>query len=226
MDRRSGGQWKCIEPPINPGASWGEVVDKSNDLETPYRGAIHSDSILNLGQLRPNEIQGDESMQKWGGSKHDKRCVSPGNSIRSWTIGRVQTESFVIHNGARCNNIADDLEEAYPEIVDGQMADIILTLLIAFNGSDKNITSRSRSRSSLRPGEFHGKTTKYPDEPELKKQLQGAMRLAGRARMFRHVSVSCAANGATWSIDTNSNIDGFDNGKAWDNWTKIALQAL
>ena len=52
------------------------------------------------------------------------------------------------------------------------------------------------------------------------------MRLASRAKMFRHVSVSCAATGATWKIDTNENIKGYDGGKTWDNWTKIAMQSF
>ena len=112
-----GDQWKFVEPPINPGPCWGEVIDKSEVLETPYRGAILSDSILNLGDLQPNEIQGDEMMQKRGGKKHSKCCATPGKAIRSWTNGRIKMEVFIIHDGAQCHNIANNLEEAFPGIV-------------------------------------------------------------------------------------------------------------
>ncbi len=44
--------------------------------------------------------------------------------------------------------------------------------------------------------------------------------------MFRAVSVSCTASGKTWSIDTNQNLPGCDNGKTWDGFTRMALQAF
>ena len=66
-------------------------------------------------------------------------------------------ESFVIRDGAQCNNIANDLEEAFPGIVAGKMEDLNLAILIAYNGFDKSVSSRGKSRSALRPGEYHGR---------------------------------------------------------------------
>ena len=142
-----GGQWTYTEPPVSPGATRGEAIDKSDVLQTPYRCVIQGDSTHNLGPLKKGEVQGDEEMQERGGRKHCKTCTTPGKSIRSWVIGHSKVESYVIQNGAECDNIADDLEEAYPEINTGQMADANLALVIAFNGYSKNITSQGKSKA-------------------------------------------------------------------------------
>ena len=141
-------------------------------------------------------------------------------------IGHSKVESYVIHDGAQCKQIADDLEQAYPEINHGQMVDCNWALVISFTGFTKNVTSRRKSKGSMRPGEFHGKNNQWPDEPALRSQLEGAMRLASKARMFRTVSVSCSANGQTWSIDTNKALPGYDNGRTLGGFTRIALQAF
>ena len=97
-----GDQWKYVEPPINPGPSWSEVINGSKVLEVPYRSAVSSDSALHLGDLPFREVQGDEMMQKTTGKKHNKNCATPGAAIRSWTKGRFETEAFTIHDGAQC----------------------------------------------------------------------------------------------------------------------------
>ncbi len=38
------GQWTYTEPPVSPGATWGEAIDKSDVLQTPYRCVIQGDS--------------------------------------------------------------------------------------------------------------------------------------------------------------------------------------
>ena len=136
-------------------------------------------------------------------------------------------EAFIIHDGAQCHNTAANLEEAYPDILEGKMQDVNMAIVIAFNGFCKPVSARGKSRGALRPGEQHGKPGhKRDDEPELRRQIRGAMHLASRARMFRHVAVSCVGTGAIWKIDSNENIKNYDEGRNWDGWTKIAMQCF
>ena len=107
------------------------------------------------------------------------------------------------------------------------MLDVNLAVIVAFNGFCKPVSAHGKWRGALRPGEQHGKPgRKRDDEPVLKRQIQGAMYLASRMNMFRHVSVSCAGTGAIWKIDSNENIKNYDEGRTWDNWTKIAMQSF
>ncbi len=76
-----GDQWQYAEPPICSGPTWSEMLEASQHFEVPYDTAIKSDSVQNLGSLTPGEVQGDASMQRKPGKRHDHKCATPGAAI-------------------------------------------------------------------------------------------------------------------------------------------------
>ena len=221
-----GDQWLYAEPPVCLGPTWGETVDASEHFDVPYDVAIKRDSVHNLGPLTPGEAQGDTSMQQVSGKRHDHKCITPGAAIRAFTKGNYRAECYTIHNGATCDDIADELEYSYPGIKKGEMQNVMCSVTAGFDGFCKPVSSRGLWRGALRPGETHGRgKVKWDDTTVLQTQLKGAMRLAKVMSMFRWASFSCAGKGSIWGIDNNENLSSYDGGKQWDIWTAMALSA-
>ncbi len=203
------------------------MVKASEHFEVPYDTAIKSDSVQNLGPLTPGEAQGDAGMQQKPGKRHDKNCITPGAAIRAFTEGNYRAECYTIHNGATCDDIADELEYSYPGIKRGEMQNVNVAVTAGLNGFCKPVNSRGLWRGALRPGGQHGKgNMKLDDTTVLQTQLKGAMRLAKDMSMFRYASFSCAGKGSIWGIDINENLPSYDGGKQWDAWTAMALQCI
>ncbi len=208
-------------------ATFGEMVEASEHFEVPYDSAIKSVSVQNLGPLTPGEVQGDASMQQKPGKRHDHKCATPGAAIRAFTKGNYRAECYTIHNGATCDDIADELEYSYPGIKKGEMKNVMCSVTAGFNGFCKPVSSRGLWRGALRPGETHGRgKVKWDDTTVLQTQLKGAMRLTEVMSMFRWASFSCAGKGSIWGIDNNENLPSYDGGKQWDTWTAMALQCM
>ena len=124
-------------------------------------------------------------MQRKPGKRHDHRCATPGAAIRAFTKGNCRAECCTIHNGATCDDIADELEYSYPGIKKGEMQNVMCSATAGFNGFCKPVSSRGLWRGALRPGETHGRVkVKWDDTTVLQTQLKGAMRLAKVMSMF------------------------------------------
>ena len=137
-----GDQWQYCEPPVCLGPTWGEMVDASTHFSAPYDIALKCDSLHNLGPLSKGEAQGDDSMHKIAGSKHDSRCITPGAAIRGYTKGNYRTVCYTINNGADCATLADELEFSFPGIKRGQIQNVMCNVNASFNGFCKPIGAR------------------------------------------------------------------------------------
>ena len=221
-----GDQWQYCEPPVCLGPTWGEMVDASTHFSEPYDLALKCDSLHNLGPLGKGEVQGDDSMHKVAGKKHEFRRATPGAAIRGYTKGNYRTVCCTVNNGADCDALADELEHSFPGIKQGQIQNVMCNVNASFNGFCKPIGARGVWRGALRPGESHGKDKKWDDSECLRAQLQGAIRLAKVMSMFRWACFSCAGTGEIWEIDCNKNLANFDGGAQWNIWTAMALQAM
>ena len=218
------------EPPLTLGPAWCELVEKSTRFETPYECAIKTDSLHNLGPLRPGEKQGIEHKcllpHGISGTKHDATCATPGAAIRGYAQGQYRILCHTVNNGADCNALADDLEAAFPGVKDGIVQNVMCCIFASFNGFCKPLGVHGRSRGALRPGEKHGQRKQYDDDEILRRQFQGVIRLAKVMSFFRWAIFAGAGTGEIWDIDCNESFSNSDGGAQWNCWTNTAMQAF
>ena len=171
------------------------MVATSTHFTEPYDFVLKCDSLHNLGPLRTGESQGDDSMRKFAGKKHDFTCATPGAAIRGYTRGNYRPVCYTVNNGADCDRLADELEHSFPGVKEGIIQNVMCNVNASFNGFCKPIGSRGGWRGALRPGESHGKDKKWDDRECLRAQFQGVIRLAKVMSMFRWACFSCAGTG-------------------------------
>ncbi len=70
-----GDQWQYAESAINLGPTWSEAIKGSEHFQVPYASAVRSDSVQNLGELTPGEVQGDAMMQRKPGKSTTRNVL-------------------------------------------------------------------------------------------------------------------------------------------------------